>query len=141
MLALIKKFSEAKKANQNSITCWGTGSALREFMHVDDLADAVIFALEKWDPKSKDAPKDSNNNPYSFLNVGSGDEISIKNLTEKIAAITDYRGIIEWDNSKPDGTPRKFLDSSNIKKLGWRPKITLDEGLKKTIRDYLKEKF
>jgi GDP-L-fucose synthase len=136
MAALIKRFSEAKKKSQKKVKCWGTGNPLREFLYVDDLGDAVVFCLEKWDPKSEKAPKQSNGSPLLYLNVGTGKDISIKNLAEKISEIYQYDGIIEWDNSKPDGTYRKLLNTKKINEMGWESKTKLDEGLKKTITNY-----
>ena len=133
MPALIKKFIDAKKNKLPFITCWGSGSALREFLYVDDLAEAAIYCLEKWDPSTNEAPKDSNGNLLNHLNVGSGKDISIKDLAEKIARITGFKGHIKWDTSKPDGTPRKLLNTEKINKLGWRSTTSLDEGIKKTI--------
>ena len=134
MPALIKKFMDAKSNNISSVTCWGTGSVFREFLYVDDLAEAVIFCLEKWDPSAKDAPLDKFGNLLNHLNIGNGKEISIKELAEKIANITNYKGEIIWDKSKPDGTPRKLLNIEKINKLGWKAKTSLDEGIKKTIK-------
>jgi len=131
--ALIRKFLIAKTQNLSSITCWGSGSVLREFMHVDDLAEAVIFCLENWFPDYRNAPLDIHGNPLNHLNVGTGKDISIKCLAKKIASITDFKGEIIWDKSKPDGTPRKLLDIQRINKLGWKAEIDLDEGLTKTI--------
>ena len=138
MASLIRKFSEGSNNLSASITCWGSGRPKREFMHVDDLAEAVIFCLEKWDPKDQDAPKDLNGDSLSFLNVGTGVDISIGNLAEKISFETNFDGKIIWDQSKPDGTPRKLLDIDRIKKLGWKPKINLNEGIKRTIQEYKK---
>tara|TARA_B100000963_G_scaffold120047_1_gene104601 strand:+ start:6145 stop:7128 length:984 start_codon:yes stop_codon:yes gene_type:complete len=137
MAALIKKFLDASKKSLDTVTLWGTGSPLREFMHVDDLGDAVVFVLENWDPDSKIAPLDNNNSPLLLLNVGTGKDISIKDLAKKISAITSYKGQIIWDKTKPDGTPRKLLNIEKIKQLGWEPKISLDNGIKKTL-DLLK---
>tara|TARA_B100000212_G_scaffold339263_1_gene317392 strand:- start:1830 stop:2828 length:999 start_codon:yes stop_codon:yes gene_type:complete len=138
MAALIKRFGHAKQNLTNSITCWGTGTPLREFMHVDDLANAVIYVLENWNPEDKDSPKDDNGEKLFYLNVGTGIDISIKDLAKKIAKIYKYDGDILWDKSKPDGTPKKQLDISRIKLLGWEPKIDLDNGLKDTIMDFKK---
>ncbi len=131
--SLIKRFILAKKNNIKSITCWGTGKPMREFLHVDDLGSACIYVLEKWDPDSIESPKDKNNKSLSYLNIGTGEEISIKNLANKISLITKYNGKIIWDNEKPDGTYRKVLDSSRIKSIGWEPKISLQTGLIKEI--------
>ncbi len=136
MPALIKKFLDAESNNISTVTCWGTGSALREFLYVDDLAEAAIFCLEKWDPSAKDAPQDKFGNLLNHLNVGSGKDISIKELATKIAKITNYKGEILWDKSKPDGTPRKLLNIEKITKLGWKPKISLNDGIKKTIKSF-----
>ncbi len=139
--ALIRKFSDAIKYSQSSVNCWGSGNPLREFMHVDDLASAVIFALEKWNPNEKNAPKNTNGEKLYHLNVGTGKDISIKDLASKIAEFTSFKGDIFWDKSKPDGTPKKQLDISKIKSLGWEPEIELEEGLKKTIEDYLQNNY
>ena len=134
MASLIKKFYEAKINQLPSVTCWGTGMPFREFLHVDDLGDAAVYALERWDPSSKDAPLDNKGDPLLLLNVGTGDDISIKNLAEKIAEILDYKGEIIWDQSKPDGTPKKQLNIKRMLDLGWQPKITLEEGIRKTLK-------
>ena len=136
MASLIKKFIDAKDNNYPSVKCWGTGEPLREFLHVDDLAEAIIFCLEKWDPNSLEAPKDNDGNTLLYLNVGSGEETTIKNLSQMIAEITNFNGDIIWDRNKPDGTPRKLLCPENLTKLGWQAKIKLKEGLKKTITEY-----
>jgi len=133
MAALIRKFIIAKKQNLSSVTCWGSGNVYREFMHVDDLAKGVIFCLQHWNPSSKNAPKDSFGRPLNHLNIGTGNDISIKELANKIARFTNYKGEILWDTSKPDGTPKKLLDVSKINELGWEAKITLDDGIKQTI--------
>ena len=137
--ALIKKISDAKKNHLKSITCWGTGKPLREFLYADDLADACLFSLEKWNPNDADAPRDKFGNKLYWLNVGSNTEITIKNVVEKIAFYVGYQGQIEWDISKPDGTPRKILDTSRMRNLGWEPKIDLDLGIKLTIKSYQNE--
>ncbi len=136
MASFIKKFSDAKFKNEDNITCWGSGKPEREFLHVEDLAEASIFCLEKWNPSDKNSPKDLKGEPLSFLNIGTGIDISIESLAEKIANLTDYKGRIIWDTSKPDGTPKKLLNISRIKTLGWEPKINLDEGIKRTIKEY-----
>ena len=133
MAALIKKFQEAVENSADSVTCWGSGKPLREFMHVDDLASAVVFALENWDPNSEDSPKDTNGYPLYFLNVGTGKDITIKELAERIALASGFKGKILWDNTKPDGTPKKQLNIEKIKKLGWEPKIHLENGIKETL--------
>ena len=136
MASFIRKFYEASENSSPSVTCWGTGEPLREFLHVDDLADAVLFALENWDPSSINAPKDQNNMPLNILNVGTGEEISIKELALKISRLFNYKGLIVWDKKKPDGTPRKLLNIKKIKDLGWKPKITLEEGIKAAIESF-----
>ncbi len=133
MASLIKKFTDAKKKSLDKVICWGTGKPRREFMHVDDLGKAVLFALENWSPVDKNAPKSESKNLLTYLNVGTGQDISIKELAEKIALFTGYKGEIIWDQSKPDGTPQKKLNIDKIKSIGWSPSITLDEGLKSTI--------
>ncbi len=135
LAALIKKFIIAKKENAPSVNCWGNGSPLREFLHVNDLAEACIHVLEKWDPDKKESPKDKNGNNLYYLNVGSGEELSIKELAQYIADLTNYKGKIVWDEKMPNGTHRKNLDISRIKEMGWSPKISLESGIKKVIAD------
>ena len=139
MASLIRKFSEAKKYSKRKVICWGSGKPLREFLHVDDLSDSCLFLLENWDPVSSNAPKDKNGNNLYYLNVGTGKEISIKELAYKIANLVDFKGEIIWDNTKPDGTFKKRLDISKINSLGWHPKIELEEGLQKTIQQFCEE--
>ena len=139
MPALIKKIIDAKYKNVKSISCWGTGKPLREFLYVDDLAEACLFALDNWDPYENDSPKDMQGNPLFILNVGSEYEISIKDLAHKIAEIVGYDGNIFWDNEKPDGTPRKKLDTSRMSNLGWKAKTDLDTGIKLTLNAYKNE--
>ena len=134
MASLIMKFINAKKTCSEEVVCWGTGNPLREFLHVDDLAAAALFALENWNPDKKNSPTDQNKRPLTYLNVGSGEEISIKDLSYKIAKNLNYEGKITWDNSKPDGTPRKKLNNDHLFSLGWKPKITLDEELQNNQR-------
>ena len=136
MAALIKRFIQAKESNEKEVICWGTGAPKREFLHSSDLGDACVFALENWGLNKKNAPKDKNGNLLNMLNVGTGKEISIKELSEKIAEITNFQGKITWDNSKPDGVFRKVLDVSKFKSLGWEPKIELDKGLQTVIEEY-----
>ena len=135
MASLIKKFYYASKDSLSEVTCWGTGKPFREFLHVNDLGDAVLFSLENWDPKSENAPKDKYGNKLHLLNVGSGLEISIKDLANKISKLLNYKGNILWDKSKPDGTPRKKLNCQKINNLGWHSRITLDEGILQTAND------
>ena len=139
--ALINKFYSAKIKDKDIVTCWGTGKPSREFLFVDDLAEACLFCLKNWDITSENAPLDSSNQRLSWLNVGSGREITIKKLAEKIADLVEYKGKILWDKNMPDGTPRKLLDISKIKALGWEPKINIDEGLKLAFNDYKKNVF
>ncbi len=133
MASLIRKFLIAKRKNLPSVTCWGTGLVFREFMHVDDLADGILFSLKNWLPNESNAPKNSSGQPLNHLNIGTGLDISIKDLATKIAKLTNFKGDILWDISKPDGTPKKLLDVSRINNLGWRSKIDLDTGIKQTI--------
>jgi len=135
---IIRRIYGACIDNAASVSCWGSGKPMREFLYVDDLADAILFAIENWDPDNKSAPLDNNGLPHLFLNVGTGKDISIKDLSEKISKIINYKGELDWDKSKPDGTPKKLLNIENFRALGWKPKTTLDEGLKKTIDDYKK---
>jgi GDP-L-fucose synthase len=121
--AFIRRFIEAEESGTEKVTLWGSGAPLREFLHVDDLAHAVVIASERYDHSL-------------HLNIGSGEDISIKDLAEKVANAAGFSGRIEWDASKPDGTRRKILDVSRIKALGWEPAITLDEGIASTIAWY-----
>lgn len=138
MPALIRKFHEAKNGNIEEVVCWGSGSPMREFLHVDDLGKACIFALENWDPETKDAPKDKFGKVLTYLNVGTGMDISIKNLAYLISEIIGYEGSISWDEDKPDGTPKKLLDISKVTELGWRPEINLRDGILNTITEFSK---
>ncbi len=138
LASMIRRFSDAKQNSKKSVTCWGTGSPLREFLYVDDLGDAVVFALEKWNPKLKNAPLDDYGERLYYLNIGSGEEISIKELAETIAEIYEFTGEIKWDHDKPDGTFRKLLDTKKISNLGWKAKVKLFDGLKKTVDNYEK---
>ncbi len=140
MASLIRKFCLAWKESHNQVTCWGSGKPLREFMHVEDLANAVIYLLENWNPELDNSPKDKEGNPLSIINVGTGNDISIKELANKIAKLTNFKGTIVWDKSKPDGTPKKLLDIQRIKDMGWMPKIELEKGIKQTIDLYIQEK-
>jgi GDP-L-fucose synthase len=121
--AFIRRFVEAAESGARKVTLWGSGAPLREFLHVDDLAKAVVLASEKYDSSM-------------HLNVGTGEDLSIKALAEKVANTAGFTGQIEWDASKPDGTPRKVLDVSRMKALGWKPTITLEEGIASTIAWY-----
>ena len=122
--ALIRKTHEAKLNDQNEIIVWGTGKPLREFMHVDDCADGIIFLLENY-------------SGMEHVNLGTGQELSIGDLVEMIKSAIGFKGTIQFDNSKPDGTPRKLLNSEKIEVLGWSPNISLQKGLKATYQWYL----
>jgi GDP-L-fucose synthase len=122
--ALIRKFHEAKVADSPSVTLWGSGTPLREFLHTDDLANACTYLLENYDD---DAP----------INIGWGQDISIAELGSMIAQIVGFQGQIQWDSSKTDGTPRKLLDTTKINSLGWEPSISLRDGIESTYRWYL----
>ena len=139
--SLIRKFQDAKDKDINSVICWGSGNPLREFLHVDDLAEACTFVLEKWDPRNMVDSSSILNNQLCWLNVGSQNEISIKDLAKLISNSVGYKGKIIWDESKPDGTPRKKLETSRLYNLGWLPKIDLERGIKATIEDYKKERI
>ena len=123
--ALIRKFHEAKAANAPTVTCWGTGAPLREFLYSDDLARACVFLLENY---SED----------QFINIGSGDEMSVRELTETIKRVVGFKGEIVWDATKPDGMPRKLMDSSRLLALGWRPQVDLEAGVRLAYEDFLK---
>ena len=125
--ALIRRFCEARVKNLDAVTCWGTGKPMREFLHVDDLAKACVLSLEKWSPIDKQ---------QNFLNVGTGKDISIRELAELIAKYARYSGDIQWDDTKPDGTLKKQLDISKIEKLGWSAEINLEEGISRTISEF-----
>jgi len=123
--ALIRRFHGAAERGDTSVTCWGTGTPLREFLHVDDLGEACVFALEQWQPTA---------DQLQHLNVGTGVDLTIRELAEAVAEATGFRGTIAWDASKPDGTPKKQLDVSRLAALGWRARIPLCEGLRDTVR-------
>lgn len=123
--ALIRRFHQAKISDAKEVIVWGTGSPLREFLHVDDLADAVVFLMEKY-------------SGLSHINVGSGKEVTIKELAELVKEVVGFNGQLVWDSSKPDGTPRKLMDSSKLAEMGWEPKISLKDGLVDTYKWYLK---
>ena len=124
--ALIRKFHEAKQAGRPEVTAWGTGSPKREFLHVDELADACAFLLKLA-------------NPPDLINVGTGTDVTIKELTEIVAEVVGFRGKIVWDATKPDGTPRKLMDVSRLTALGWRAKVGLREGVAQTYASFLAE--
>ena len=125
--AMIRRFHEAKQMNAPKVFCWGTGSPLREFLHVDDLGEACVFALENWSPMQDE---------LTYLNVGTGVDLSIRDLAVLVANATGYEGTIEWDTSKPDGTPKKQLDVRRLAKLGWRSRVNLSVGLASTVADF-----
>jgi GDP-L-fucose synthase len=127
MAALIRRFHEAKVAERPEVVVWGTGRPLREFLHVDDLARAVVFLLDRYDG-------------YDHINCGAGSDVSIAALADIIARVVGYRGQIVFDPTKPDGTPRKLMDSSRIAALGWLPQIALEDGIAATYRWYLEHK-
>ena len=127
--AMIRKFHEAKVSG-GEVTLWGDGSPYREFLHSDDLADAVVTLLERFDAKDIG----------EFINVGSQSELTIRELAEKVARAVGYAGRVNWDASKPNGTPRKLMDSSRLFGLGWKPTIGLDEGITAAYEDFKKSK-
>jgi GDP-L-fucose synthase len=120
--ALIRRIILAKKNNDPSVVIWGTGTPRREFMHVDDLADACYFLLQNY-------------NEPGHVNIGWGSDVSIKQVAETIASEVGYKGILEFDTTKPDGTPRKLLDTTKINNLGWKPSIKLEDGIRRTITE------
>jgi GDP-L-fucose synthase len=122
--ALIRKFHDAKTRGDETVTLWGSGSPLREFLHADDLASACLFLLENYDDEIA-------------INVGVGEDVSIKELAELIQSVVGFAGDIEWDSAKPDGTPRKLLDVSRISSRGWKAQISLEDGIRSTYEWYL----
>lgn len=121
--ALLRKVHDAKCADAPSVTVWGSGTPRREFLHVDDLADAAVFLMDKYDGED-------------LVNVGVGHDVSIADLAALVAEVVGYEGEIVYDTSKPDGTPQKLLDNSRLRSLGWRPKVSLKDGITKTYRWY-----
>ena len=136
--AMLKRFYDAKIRGLEEINCWGTGSPMREFLYVEDLADAAIFILENVSSKNKIFYGEKNNF-NGILNVGSGIDINIRDLANLISSIVGYKGKISWDLSKPDGTPRKLLDISKLNSLGWTAKTELKKGIELTLKSFLKE--
>ena len=133
--AMIRRFHEAAENKIPEVTCWGDGSPLREFLHVDDLGEACVFALDQYQPDKEELP---------FLNVGTGLDLSISELADMVAKATGYTGSICWDLSKPMGTPKKQLDVTRLNQLGWRARISLVEGLESTVklfREHLKNEL
>ncbi|HEX2100052.1 MAG TPA: GDP-L-fucose synthase [Candidatus Synoicihabitans sp.] len=124
--ALIRRFHEAKLAGREEVVAWGTGTPMREFLHVDDLADACAFLLRLDDPPD-------------WINVGTGTDVTIRELTETVASVVGFTGRVTWDSSKPDGTPRKLMDVSKLARLGWKAKIDLRTGLQRTYASFLAE--
>ncbi len=124
--ALIRRFHEAKEKNLADVTAWGTGSPRREFLHVDDLADACAFLLRS-------------DNPPDWVNVGTGTDVTIRELTELVARVVGFQGRIVWDSSKPDGTPRKLMDVSRLSELGWKARVGIEEGVQATYQSFLAE--
>ncbi len=124
--ALIRKFHEAKVNNSPTVNIWGSGKPLREFMFADDLADACVFLMENY-------------NDLQFVNIGVGEDISIRELAELIKEVVGFQGELEFDSSKPDGTPRKLMDVSKLTSLGWKAKTNLKEGIKLAYEDFLKK--
>ena len=122
--AMIRKFHEAKSTNAKSVTCWGTGAPLREFLHADDLARACIFLMQHYSEEQ-------------FINVGYGSDIAIKTLAELIRDVVGFQGEVVWDSTKPDGTPRKLMDSSRLFALGWKPQVDLKTGIRLAYEDFL----
>jgi GDP-L-fucose synthase len=126
MSAMIKKFHDAKVDGSESVTCFGTGTARREFLHVDDVADACVFLIDNY-------------NDYGPINVGCGKDVTIYDLAYLVKNIVGFKGEIVWDSSRPDGMPRKVLDVDKIVTLGWSTKIYLEDGIDRTYAWYLKE--
>lgn len=123
--AMIRKFHEAKEKGASQMTLWGTGSPMREFLHADDLAEACLFLMEHY-------------NDSTLVNIGTGEDVTIKNLAAIVKQIVGFQGEIVWDSTKPDGTPRKLMDVSKLHGLGWHHKITLEDGIKLAYQDFLK---
>ena len=130
--AFVRKFSEAKKNNLPKVNVWGTGVAKREFLHVDDMASGCLFLLNNFNPT-----KEQNETGEIFVNLGTGVDLSVKELVEHFKQVLDYQGEIEWDITKPDGTPQKLLDMTKMHEIGWKHTIDLDEGIKMTCEGYL----
>ena len=129
--ALIRRFHEAKEQGAESVTCWGSGAPMREFLHADDLGKACVFALEKWMPSVNDV---------QHLNVGTGIDLTIRELAELIAKTTNFEGKIVWDDSKPDGTPKKLLNVKRLENLGWKSEILLSDGIQNAYQNFLESR-
>ena len=124
--AMIRKFHEAKVANAPTVTCWGTGNVMREFLFSDDLARACRFLLENYSDEQ-------------MINIGYGSDVTIRELAETVQRVIGFKGQIVWDTSKPDGTPRKLMDSGRLMKLGWKPQVNLEEGIRRTYEFFQKQ--
>jgi len=125
--ALIRKFHDAKTSSAPAVTCWGTGAPLREFLYADDLASACVFLMQHYSEEQ-------------FINIGSGSEITIRNLSELVKRVVGFAGEIVWDSTKPDGTPRKLMDSSRLFALGWKPEVDLEAGVRLAYEDFLTQR-
>jgi GDP-L-fucose synthase len=134
--ALIRRFHEAKVEGRDHVTCWGSGKPLREFLYSEDLAEACVFLLENVDYATL-AFEDDSGTIHSHVNIGSGHEVTIRELAEIVRNVVRYEGAIEWDPARPDGTPRKLLDSARIRQLGWRPRVELRDGIARAYADFL----
>ena len=134
--AFIRRMHEAKEQKLDKVTCWGSGAPLREFLYSDDLAEACVFLLENVNYTDV-AFEDDSGTVQSHVNVGSGREVTIKALAETVKEVIGFEGEIDWDTSKPDGTPRKLMDSSRLMAMGWAPKIELKEGISRAYQDFL----
>lgn len=137
--ALIRRMHEAKQNNANAVTIWGTGKPLREFLHADDLAEACVFLLESVDYKNI-AFEDKTGTVQAHINIGSEKEVTIRDLAETIREVVGFQGKLVFDTSKPDGTLRKFMNSTRLRKLGWEPKIELKNGIELAYNDFLSPK-
>jgi GDP-L-fucose synthase len=133
---LIRRMHEARHQNARTVTIWGTGNPMREFLYVDDLAQACVFLLEHIDYKDI-AFEDASGTVHAHINVGSGQEVSIRQLAEIVQDVVGFQNQLVFDISKPDGTPRKLMDSTRLMKLGWRPEIHLRRGIELAYRDFL----
>jgi GDP-L-fucose synthase len=121
--ALVRRFCEAKNGSIQKVTLWGTGTARRELLHVDDLSEACLFLMQRYDSSE-------------IINVGTGEDVTIRELVERVARTVGYKGEIEWDHTKPDGMPRKLLDVTKLHALGWKHQIDLEEGIRSVVNDY-----
>jgi len=123
--AMIRKFHEAKAQNKPAVELWGDGSPMREFLYADDLANALVYLMLNYNEKQ-------------FVNVGYGSDVTIKELAEKVSEVIGFEGSMNWDSTKPNGTPRKLMDSSKLFNTGWRPKVNLEDGIRMAYKDFLK---